>query len=114
MGALAKTKKGEMKLAGPQRFIRDRKRLSELGFECEGVREIVGLERDIFAGTSQGLFVSSDLGVHWSGPDMADYTVWQVRRAIDGTLYAGTYPAELFKNADAGENWKSSTLSRES
>ena len=44
---------------------------------------------------------------------MADHTVWQVRRAIDGTLYAGTYPAELFKSTDAGENWKA-RLFRES
>ena len=108
LGALAKTKKGEMKiLAGTSKGLFEIVNGSaNLVLNAKGVREIVRLERDIFAGTSQGLFVSSDLGVHWSGPDMADYTVWQVRRAIDGTLYAGTYPAELFKSTDAGENWE--------
>ena len=81
LGALAKTKKGEMKLlAGTSKGLFEIVNGSaNLVLNAKGVREIVRLERDIFAGTSQGLFVSSDLGVHWSGPDMADYTVWQVR-----------------------------------
>lgn len=78
---------------------------ANLILNAKGVREVVRFDHDIFVGTGQGLFVSKDFGAHWSAPKLVDYTVWQVRRALDGTLYAGTYPAALFKSSDGGDTW---------
>ena len=78
---------------------------ANLILNAKGVREVVRFDRDIFVGTGQGLFVSKDFAAHWSAPRLDDYTVWQVRRAVDGTLYAGTYPAALFKSSDGGDTW---------
>ena len=79
---------------------------ANLILNAKGVREVVRHDRDIFVGTGEGLFVSKDFGAHWLGPELVEYTVWQVRRAVDGTLYAGTYPAALFKSSDGGDTWK--------
>ena len=77
---------------------------ANLILNAKGVREVVRLDRDIFVGTGEGLFVSKDFGAHWV--ELVEYTVWQVRRAVDGILYAGTYPAALFKSRDGGDTWK--------
>ncbi len=71
---------------------------------CRGVRELVRLGKRWFAGTGAGLFASDD-GVAWSSVGLTDHEVWQVRRAADGALYAGTQPARLFRSDDDGENW---------
>ena len=38
---------------------------ANLILNAKGVREIVRLDRDIFVGTGEGLFVSKDFGAHW-------------------------------------------------
>lgn len=73
--------------------------------DCRGVRDVVHIDGRIFAATSAGLFVSRDGGDSWSLSGMADYEIWQLRQASDGTLYAGTQPAALFKSTDIGESW---------
>ena len=49
---------------------------ANLILNAKGVREVVRLDRDIFVGTGEGLFVSKDFGAHWSGPELVEHTVW--------------------------------------
>ncbi len=73
--------------------------------DCRGVRELVRINKRIFAGTGAGLFCSTDDGETWSAAAMADHEIWQVRATSDGILYAGTQPAGLFRSDDNGETW---------
>lgn len=73
--------------------------------ESRGVRDLVRLNGRLFAGTGAGLYVSGDDGESWTLAGLADREVWQVRAASDGTLYAGTQPAGLFRSDDRGESW---------
>ncbi len=74
--------------------------------ESRGVRDLVKIDDRIFAGTGAGLFASDDEGSSWQLKGLQDREVWQIRRAADGSLYAGTQPAGLFKSMDQGENWQ--------
>jgi hypothetical protein len=74
--------------------------------KTRAVREIVQIGPSLFAGTDAGLYVSPNEGVDWEGPYLGDYGVWQVRVASDGSIYAGTHPAELFKSLDLGKTWR--------
>lgn len=71
-----------------------------------GVRELVKIEDRLFAGTGAGLFISDDDGEQWQLAGFEDHEVWQVRGAPDGTLYAGTKPAGLFRSVDQGSTWQ--------
>jgi photosystem II stability/assembly factor-like uncharacterized protein len=73
--------------------------------ESRGVRDLVQINGRIFAGTGAGLFVSDDGAETWSSVGLAEHEVWQVRASSDGTLYAGTQPAGLFRSIDGGDNW---------
>ena len=73
--------------------------------ESRGVRDLIDINGRIFAGTGAGLFVSDNGGDTWSCVGLAEYEVWQVRAAPDGTLYAGTQPASLFRSTDGGDSW---------
>lgn len=73
--------------------------------DSRGVRDLIEINDRVFAGTGAGLFVSDDGGETWSNVGLADREVWQVRAATDGTLYAGTQPAALFRSTDGGNNW---------
>lgn len=73
--------------------------------ESRGIRDLVCLGERLFAGTGAGLFVSDDAGESWFLAGMEDREVWQIRSTAEGTLYAGTQPAALFKSEDAGSTW---------
>ena len=74
--------------------------------ESRGVRDLVKLGERLFAGTGAGLYASDDAGDSWSLVGLEDYQVWQIRSASDGTLYAGTQPAGLFRSQDDGATWR--------
>ena len=72
---------------------------------ARGVRDIQRIGDRLFAGTAEGLWLSDDGGATWRCAGLADREVWQVRGASDGTIYAGTQPAGLFRSTDGGETW---------
>ncbi|MBT4045508.1 MAG: exo-alpha-sialidase [Rhodospirillaceae bacterium] len=74
--------------------------------ESRGVRDLVTYHDRLFAGTGAGLYLSKDGGESWSLSGMEDREVWQIRSAGNGTLYAGTQPAGLFRSDDAGDSWR--------
>ncbi len=73
-----------------------------------GVRDLVAIGERIFAGTSAGLFVSSDAGANWTAAGIEGRAVWQVRASADDkVLYASAEPAQLFCSRDRGDSWRS-------
>ncbi|MDG2111773.1 MAG: hypothetical protein P8N02_04055 [Actinomycetota bacterium] len=74
--------------------------------EAINVRDLTIAGKHLFAGTGSGLFTSDDGGRTWAGPQLADHEVWTVRSAPDGTLYAGTQPAGLWRSTDGGLSWQ--------
>lgn len=74
--------------------------------EGRGVRELVRVGDRLLAGTAAGLYTSDDEGETWLIRGLASYEVWQVRPSSDGTLFAGTQPAGLFRSTDNGDSWK--------
>lgn len=97
MTILAGTAKGVFKLSdgGVARAV----------LESRGVRDLQALSGRLFAATGAGLYLSDEAGESWRLAGMAEYEVWQVRGAADGTLYAGTQPAALFRSLDRGTSW---------
>lgn len=70
------------------------------------VRELATIGDRLFAGSSQGLFVSVDEGATWSAAGLDGLAVWQVRGSADGrVLYAGVEPAALYRSLDGGAHW---------
>lgn len=74
--------------------------------DSRGVRELAAFDERLFAGTGDGLYASDDGGESWAPAGLEGYEVWQVRDAADGSLYAGTQPAALFRSTDNGESWQ--------
>ncbi|MEM6999230.1 MAG: hypothetical protein AAF529_00495 [Pseudomonadota bacterium] len=74
--------------------------------DARGVREIVQIDEHLFAGTRHGLLRASLRGDDWALCGLADYEVWQVRKAADGKLFATTQPAGLFVSEDLGVSWR--------
>ena len=74
--------------------------------KVKGVREVVQLGNELFAGTSEGLYISSDQGASWKGPHLTEFAIWQIRRDKLGRIYVGTHPAELFRSVDNGNTWQ--------
>lgn len=56
-----------------------------------------------FVTSRSGLYRSAD-GDEWTPLDVPGEEVWEVL-AHDGDLYAGTYPARIFRSADGGDTW---------
>ena len=50
------------------------------------VRELATIGDRLFAGSSQGLFVSVDEGATWSAAGLDGLAVWQVRGSADGRV----------------------------
>ncbi|HPU50778.1 MAG TPA: hypothetical protein PK359_04400 [Burkholderiaceae bacterium] len=70
------------------------------------VRDLTAMGDWLFAGSSEGLFVSTDQGASWSPAGLEGLAVWQVRGSADGrVLYAGVEPAALYRSNDGGERW---------
>ena len=73
--------------------------------DCRGVRDLALIESKLFAGTGAGVFVSGDQGRSWSESRLEDFEIWQTRGAADGSIYASTQPAGLFRSEDQGDHW---------
>jgi photosystem II stability/assembly factor-like uncharacterized protein len=69
----------------------------------------------VYAGTTDGLFWSSDGGTRWQAADLAEYVC---ALAIDSVhseaVYAGTYSSGVFKSLDWGETLSAANLGLES
>ena len=74
--------------------------------DARGVRELVRIGDRIFAGTSNGLYVSSDEGSSWRPCGLEGLTIWQIRGAAGGqVLYAAVEPTGLWRTDDGGHHW---------
>jgi hypothetical protein len=97
MDCLAGTSKGVFRISdGISRHV----------LESRGVRELVQLGDRVFAGTGNGLFVSTDAGRTWRESGLQGCEVWQIRDAGNGALYAGTAPTGLWRSTDEGASWE--------
>jgi len=74
--------------------------------ESRGVRELTSYDGRAFAGTGAGLFTSDDAGLSWSKSGLQHCEVWQIRPTSNGTLYAGTQPAGVYRSEDRGRSWQ--------
>jgi photosystem II stability/assembly factor-like uncharacterized protein len=92
-------------LAGTSKGIFAVDRHPRQTLESRGVRDLVRHDGRIFAGTGAGLYASDDHGESWTASGLLDHEIWQVRAALDGTLFAGTQPAGLFRSTDNGRSW---------
>ena len=72
--------------------------------ESRGVRELVRVGSQLFAGTGDGLLASDD-GRTWRVSGLEHREVWQVRGDGNGSIYAGTAPTGLFRSDDNGDSW---------
>jgi hypothetical protein len=79
---------------------------SERVSEGKGVREIVGVEQDILAGTADGVIRSSNQGQSWQNSGLTGRAVWQIKQTARGELIAGTQPAGVFISDNAGATWR--------
>ncbi|MEQ8492772.1 MAG: hypothetical protein RLW42_00995, partial [Gammaproteobacteria bacterium] len=69
------------------------------------VRDLCAVRDGLLAATADGMQRSLDGGRSWQASGLAGREVWQCRGASDGTLYAATQPAGLFRSTDAGVSW---------
>jgi len=64
----------------------------------------------IYIGTQDGPFVSTDRGTHWHRPDFPDHGVqiWSilVHPNQPRTIFAGAAPVAIYRSDDAGEHWR--------
>jgi photosystem II stability/assembly factor-like uncharacterized protein len=92
---------------------------STIGFAEEGYISVQALAIDtsvpqtLYAGTSSGVFKSTDGGRSWKGISNESLSkTFIAALAIDPkspqTVYAATDGGDLFKSTDGGENWKKS------
>jgi hypothetical protein len=76
------------------------------GIGERGVRHVTRAGDRLFAGASDGVYVSGD-GRSWKRSGVDGGEVWNVAGAAsdDRTVYASTCPAHLFVTHDAGDTW---------
>ena len=77
--------------------------------ESLAVRDLVSFDDRFFAGTGAGLYISDDDGETWNLSGLENYEIWQIRSAGNGSIYAATQPAALFRSEDGGSNWSEVT-----
>ncbi|MFB6210012.1 MAG: WD40/YVTN/BNR-like repeat-containing protein [Halobacteriales archaeon] len=58
----------------------------------------------VLAATETGLYRSTD-GEHWRSLELPRTPAWSVLVTDDGTYYAGTAPAHLYRSVDGGDSW---------
>lgn len=64
--------------------------------------------RRLFAGTQQGLYISSDQGLNWQPGGLAGTPVHALAACphTPGRLFAGVRPAGVHRSQDGGESWE--------
>ncbi|MFB6142758.1 MAG: WD40/YVTN/BNR-like repeat-containing protein [Halorientalis sp.] len=79
---------------------------AELVLDCGMVPRIKSFDGydGVFSATRSGLYRSPD-GVDWTEVPVPQEEVWDVH-VHDGDLYAGTFPAHLYRSTDGGETWE--------
>lgn len=71
-------------------------------------RLVVGKNSDeLFIAGRQGLWHTEDAGEHWDerNKGFVGSEVVDIVKALDGTLYAGTYSLGVLKSTDGGQSW---------
>lgn len=78
-----------------------------VGIEGRGVRQLVKSNGRVYAAATDGVYASTDEGRSWTHLGLDAGEVWSVLAAPDddGTLFASTQPAHLFKSDDHGAAW---------
>lgn len=61
----------------------------------------------IFAGTTSGVYMSSDGGINWTLSDKHVTNVKELSIHPSGTIIAGTYARGIFLSTDEGTTWRS-------
>ena len=59
---------------------------------------------DIFAGTNQGIYLSTDNGDNWTLTDLLNGTHSLAINSI-GDIFAGTFSNGIYRSTDNGDNW---------
>jgi photosystem II stability/assembly factor-like uncharacterized protein len=82
------------------------------GLEGETIRALAidpATPTTLYAGTSAGVFKSTDGGENWrtvnNGLANVDVRALAIDSVTPTTLYAGTWGGGVFKSTDGGENW---------
>jgi photosystem II stability/assembly factor-like uncharacterized protein len=78
-----------------------------VGIDGRGVRQFVKADGHVFAAGADGVYGSTDDGRSWGRLGVDAGEVWSVLVAPDddGTLFASTQPAHLFRSGDRGATW---------
>ncbi|MDK9699406.1 MAG: T9SS type A sorting domain-containing protein [bacterium] len=64
----------------------------------------IGTNGELFAGTSVGVIRSTNEGIEWSAPMIADSAINTIATAPMGNLYAGTDHC-VYRSTDNGQSW---------
>jgi len=68
----------------------------------------------VYAGTTDGVFWSTDGGSSWQAAGLAEYvSALAIDPVNSETIYAGTYSSGVFKSLDWGETWSAANLGLE-
>jgi photosystem II stability/assembly factor-like uncharacterized protein len=79
------------------------------GVDGRSVRHLSQVGGDLFAGAVDGVYRSGDGGRSWKRSGIEGCDVWNILAAPEdqGTMYAGTQPAHMFRSSDGGGTWES-------
>lgn len=80
---------------------------TSLNYSINCLQQHATHEKTVFAGTSNGIFKSSDAGLTWHPCGLSNISVKSiaVNRANPDLIVAGTKPPALYVSHDASENW---------
>jgi photosystem II stability/assembly factor-like uncharacterized protein len=71
------------------------------------VSSFVSIGNTIIVGTLEGVYVSTDLGDHWTVSDSGIPHIYVTSLTIkSGILFAGTESAGIFRSADSAKSWE--------
>lgn len=94
MAILAGTSRGVFRVSDGERLL-----------ESGGIRDLIEIDGQIFAGSGAGLYRSGDNGDTWELVGFDDQEVWQIRASGD-RIWVSTQPAGLYYSDDQGAHWQ--------